>query len=169
MYLSSLYRRGVTSSQTKTCCLPSMFLSSRLLVRNSFLFLYDTNLAMIGRGFSLFLLFCPSRCTLCISLWSKAHHEDLLKCFIQWSSHYRTHGRNQLIFSWGGKMVVTCCRLPNAKHVFENFGCYYLHAAFHNAICRSKWLPCGHMAWAINDDNPRRWSEAATNSCKIYR
>ena len=61
MYFSSWYRRGVRSSQTKTCFLPSMFLSSRLLVRNSFLFLYDTNLAMIGRGFSLFLLFCHFR------------------------------------------------------------------------------------------------------------
>ena len=60
MYFSSLYRRGVRSSQTKTCCLSSIFLSFRLLVRNSFLFLYDTNLAMIGRGFSLFLLICPS-------------------------------------------------------------------------------------------------------------
>ena len=38
MYFSSLYRRGVRSSQTKTCCLPSIFLSSSLLVRNSFLF-----------------------------------------------------------------------------------------------------------------------------------
>ena len=37
MYFSSLYRRGVRSSQTKTCCLPSIFLSSRLLVRNEFL------------------------------------------------------------------------------------------------------------------------------------
>ena len=71
MYFSSLYRRGVRSSQTKKCCLPSIFLSSCLLVRNSF-FLYDTNLAMIGRGFSLFLLFCPSRCTLCISLSSRS-------------------------------------------------------------------------------------------------
>ena len=70
MYFSSLYRRGVKSSQTKTCCLPSIILSSRLLVRNSFLFLYDTNLAMIGRGFSLFLLFSPSQCSLCISLSS---------------------------------------------------------------------------------------------------
>ena len=71
-FFSSLYRRGLRSSQTKTCCLPSIFLSSRLLVRNSFLFLYDTNLAMIGGGFSLFPLFCPSRCTLCISLSSRS-------------------------------------------------------------------------------------------------
>jgi len=68
MYFSSLYRRDVRSSQTKTCCLPSIFLRSRLLVRNSFLFLDDTKLAMVGRGFSLFRLFCPSRCALCISL-----------------------------------------------------------------------------------------------------
>jgi len=69
MYFSSLYRRGVRSSLTKTCCLPSKFLRSLLLERNSFCFLCETNLTMIGRGFSLFLLFCPSRCTFCISLF----------------------------------------------------------------------------------------------------
>ena len=58
MHFSSLYRRGVRSSLMTTCCLPSIFLRTLLLVRNSFLFLYDTILAMIGRGFSLFLLFC---------------------------------------------------------------------------------------------------------------
>jgi len=50
-----------------TYCLPSILLRFRLLVRNSFLFLYDTNFATIGRGFSLFLLFCPIR-SLCITL-----------------------------------------------------------------------------------------------------
>jgi len=64
MYFKSLYLRGVRSSQTETCCLPSIFLTFCLLVRNSFLFLYDTNFAMIGLEFSLFLLFCRSRCIL---------------------------------------------------------------------------------------------------------
>ena len=62
-FLHIVYRRGVRSSQTKTCCLPSIFLRFLSLVRNSFLFLYDTNLAMIGRGFSLYF-FYPSRCSL---------------------------------------------------------------------------------------------------------
>jgi len=38
MYFSSLYHRGVRSSLTKTCCLPSIFLRSFLLERNSFHF-----------------------------------------------------------------------------------------------------------------------------------
>jgi len=46
MYFSSLCRRGVRSSLTKTCCLPLIFLRSLLLVRNTFRFLYDTNLAI---------------------------------------------------------------------------------------------------------------------------
>jgi len=70
MYFSSFYRRGVrfknedVPSAIDIFEVPFVSRKSRKLVS----FLHDTNLAMIGRGFSLFLLFCPSRCTLCMSL-----------------------------------------------------------------------------------------------------
>jgi len=65
MYFSSLYLGRARSSQTKPCCLSSIFWRFRLFVRNWFLVLYDTNLALIGRGLFLFLLICPGRCILC--------------------------------------------------------------------------------------------------------
>jgi len=68
MYFSNLYLEVWDPHRQRRGVCYHLFFRSALLVRNSFLFLYYTNLAMVGRAFSLFLPFCSCRCTLCISL-----------------------------------------------------------------------------------------------------